>query len=298
MYNRKLKERFFRYCNENGKSESTVMKTRSMFELTDRVETKEGKDICALDRGTLEKAVVSDGIFSGRSFYTMFSILRQYIGWCIVNAVPGATDAVLHVDLPELDSIRAGQVFSDLDLARRLSEVYPPECDQTSKEVYKLFAWFAWARIPLAEAPGITSEQFESKTLSVRTEGRVFYLSPYARDTAEFLSVSGSFRINNRSYDTIPRRRGSLMLNGTRGAPTAASLSRHFANDFTDARKAGRTSSALTYAGIFYSSFYHVIYQNEAGGIDPDDSISVKDAEIGASREGYERWKLAFDTVQ
>lgn len=189
MYNRELKERFFRYLNENGKSESTVMKTRSLFALTENVESREGKDICALDRSEVEKAVLSDGIFKGRSFYTMFSILRQYAGWCIVNAVPGAADSVLRIRIPELEQVRNQEVFSDLDLNRRLEEVYPPEYSQTSKEVYKLFAWFAWARVPLADAPGITSDRFESKTLTVHTEQRVFYLSPYARETAEFLAV-------------------------------------------------------------------------------------------------------------
>lgn len=294
MYNQDIKNQFISFYHDGGRMKSSVDKASAAFRLAEPFEARERKDLCAMSREQVER-MISDGFLAGRSFFTMFSILRQYVRWCVENGVGGASTDFLRVSVPGLEKVRRQEVFSDLDLNRRLDEVYGADRHGQSCEVYRLYAWFAWARIDPSDVTEITKEQFDKTGLSVKLRDRKLLLSPLARETAVFLAESDSFAVENHVYKTLPRVPGTILLRNNRGIPTADSLKRRFAADFADARKSGRTKSSLTYESIAASSFYQTLYRYECAGADPDEAISRGEAERGASRELYERWKLAFD---
>ncbi len=294
MYNQDVKNQFLGFYHDGGRMKSSVDKAAAAFRLTEPFERREGKDLCAMDAEQAGR-MISEGVLSGRSFFTMFSILRHYVRWCVENGVGGASTDFLRVSVPGLEKIRNQEVFSDLDLKRRLDEVYGEDRHGQSCEVYRLYAWFAWAGIDPKSVTGITAEQFDKNSLSVKLGGRKYLLSPLAGGTAVFLAESDSFAVENHAYKSLPRVPGTVLLRNNRGIPTEDSLKKRFAADFADARKKGRTTSALTYESIADSSFCQTLYRYECAGMDPDEAISRGEAERGASRELYERWKLAFD---
>lgn len=294
MYNQDVKNQFLGFYHDGGRMKSSVDKAAAAFRLTEPFERREGKDLCAMDAETVGH-MISDGVLSGRSFYTMFSILRHYVRWCVEEGVEGVSGDFLRAVPPGLEKIRNQEVFSDLDLKRRLDEVYGEDRHGMSCEVYRLYAWFAWAGIRSDEAVAVTSGQFSKTDLSVTLGDRKVFLSPLSRETAVFLAESDSFAVENHTYKFLQRVPGTVLLRNNRGIPTEDSLKKRFAADFASARKSGKTTSAISYESIADSSFYHTMYQYECAGADPDETISRTDAERGASRELYERWKLAFD---
>ena len=295
MYNQEIKERFFRYCNEKAKSESTILKASALFRRTEPLEEREGKDICAISEGALSAAVSGD-MLKGRSFYTMFSILRQYARWCMESGVPGSSNSILNVSVPGLDAVRSRRVFNEIDLKRRLDEVYPEEKTGSANELFLMFAWLAWAQVPVGDTVKIKKDQVNLRSLSISAEGKNHVLSRYARHTAEFLVTSDSFTTSNPNavLASVRRKESEILLSGIKGVKTVGMMNRQFAIDFTNARNEGRTESALTYAGISESSMFYDIYKFESAGIDPDETITVNEQGKGASREDYEQWKLAF----
>jgi hypothetical protein len=294
MYNQDVKNRFLSFYHDGGRMKSSVDKAAAAFRLTEPFERREGKDLCAMDTEQIER-MISDGIIAGRSFFTMFSALRHYVRWCVEEGVCGTSPDFLRVFPTGLEKIRNQEVFSDLDLKRRLDEVYGAGKTGQSCEVYRMYAWFAWAGIQPSRITEITSEQLNKTDLSIRIDGRKYILSPLARDTAVFLAESDSFEVENHTYKSLLRVPGTVLLRNNRGIPSEDNLKKRFAADFAEARKNGRTTSAISYESIADSSFYHTMYRYECAGADPDEVLSRGEAERGASRELYERWKLAFD---
>ncbi len=309
MYNEDLKKRFI---EEKTKSESTKQYAYALFNSFESDERGWGADLCTRDTNDLESAVNKMVGLRRNSRWTTLSILKEYVRFCIDEQVPGACDAMLHVEVNNLEKVRTHMVSGPVHLQKYLDVVFETESKETIDNIYRCFYWLAFAGIYEDDAFKVTTKDVVLDLMTINYEGESF---PIYREAIpafknaidlEVFSFSHPKYTKDSHKDRAP---GELLIRGTKSSTCQANMRSIISSKGKKAVDDGLTEQHLSYSRIWLSGLFYRTYENERAGSGVDftkaavrsmQGKTYKNDENQRKRiihdynDDYQRWKEVF----
>ena len=314
MYNEELKTRFVRQYTT---STNTAKMCEAVFNLFEPHEHTWNADLCTKSAEDLQPIVDSIAGLRARSSLSRIIMLKDYVKWCIgVARVPGACDGMLKINTIGLDKIRRQTVASPLHLQKYLSDIFAPESDHSTDNIYRCYYWLAYGGVPEEDILKIKCSDVDLGNMVVHYNDTEIPI--YREAIAAFKNCAEleQFVYNHPNYTkTVWKDRvdGDTLLRGIRANPSVYSIRVETSKRAKIHEE--KTALRLSYFRVWISGIFYRIYERELIGEDPDFS-AVADAKmkgktykldsgrntreakkrkiINDYKEDYQRWKLAF----
>ena len=277
MYNKEIKERFFR---ENEIKETYVAEESTFFEKIGVYESKISMDIAQMGRDSVVSAINSVEITEYSTAEHYMSILKNYTKWCLDNSVfdnPAGGALSLTIKDIDLAKILSKTLFrNDLEFVSAMRKVRTFD-DGYPEPVYWAFAWLGVERkfvLSLKDsAVDLVNRVIYDEIGNVIVDGfsDVIYnvLDQYVRCNSSTRENGSSITevIKDRSVDTFIKK-------------FCSKKSGKFGNEFTDNQITSYTaklnrmyeslgySQKLTYTNIQESGGLYRVFQLEQSGVD------------------------------
>lgn len=298
MYNEQLKREFIDQYTDKP---SRIRFCEALFNGTEQYENLWNADICTKSGEELEKAVNNMVGARTSSQSGRLNVLREYFRWCAEKGIPGASEAILAVDIDSTAKMRARSVSSPLHLQMYLDGIFQKEAMQTKDNILRAYCWLAYMGLPENDIMELRSDEVDLKNMIVSHEGEEYRIYaeavPCLRNCKELTFFY--YRHPNYPDKAYPRDRvpGDLLIRGTT-AGTSVYLIR---NDVaragrkykTKAQKGGGTKEQqfyrqtealrLSYYRIWLSGLFYRTFLLEGAGVPPDFSEAI--AKRAAERE-------------
>lgn len=315
MYNEELKERFI---NQAAVSVSTRKKYRTLFDITESIESEEGLDLCCMDAKLIKRCIEKCGIKT-ESIAQAHALIKNYSKWCIEQEIEGAKYSIRDVYISDLavNRIKETTVSSPFHLQKCLDEVFAKEDNLEFSLTYRCFLWLAFIGCPEDIAFKLKTTDVILQEMIVKTKiGSETYEFPIYREalkTFKYCSELDYFMSNNPNYKKVyklPRVSSNQLLRGLKKEATQA----RFRNEVSKFVRAANTTK-LSYSHVFMSGIFYRKYQEELAGMRVDFSDVVgymTDGKEYVMKSGkdyknwrknrqeiymemdYDKWKMAF----
>lgn len=270
MYNAELKERFL---VETTNTEAARAARRKTFNLFQKIETEEGKDVCTMSAEKIQ-AVLNNATTGTRARSSENDIvtIRSYIKWCASKNVEGVCLDGLNITSPAVEQMRTRTVKSPLHLKKFLEDVFIEE-DGTTFDPIKCFFWMAYGGCREEDVMYLTSNDidFERRIIKTRTWQGILYKEGI--DTVRQCVEAKSFLYINSMYINkgwIVRERvpGNCIFRGVRGAsePDLSVFRSNISRKIKAAIAEGKTDLNLSYYRVWLSGAFYRLRELEIAG--------------------------------
>ena len=317
MYNNELKTKFVRNYTQ---SLSVAKLCETIFNKVGQYEEKWNADICTRTAEELQPMIDSIVGFRSRSKWSTLIILKDYVKWCIGNNIPNACDGMLKINTVGLDNVKTQMVSIPKHLQKYLNEIYDPESDCSTDNIYRCFFWLAYSGMKEEDILDVKCEDVDLATLTVHYNGKDYEIYREAIPAFKNCVELGSFVYNHPLYSanrTVwkPRADGNTLVRGIRSTSSLKSMRMTLSRKAKEAIDNGRTTQRLSYYRVYLSGLFYRMYEREKSGEPVDftqDALEfmegreyqfekgckneiIKRREIAKDYlEDYQRWKLAF----
>ena len=302
MYNAKQKESFIRdYTTKISVNEQA----KRLFDLFEPYEEQWGADLCT--RTTEEIQPVFDRIAGVResSSHAPRTILRGYARWCMENGIPGATDAVMHLENAGADRLRDRMIRNPRHLQAVLDIICEPESEETADNYVRCYCWLAYAGLGAEDALTVRASEVDFTQMLIHHGSRDYPIYREALPAFRNCVRLTEFRYKHPNYpdrtvwkDRIP---GDVLVRGIRSVPSMAVMQVELSRRLRRANEAGKTEMRLSYYRIWLSGVFYRMYEDELAGF-PADFSAVVDEKLGdfqyklpdkGNTQEYKRKKVA-----
>lgn len=317
MYNEELKTKFTRSYTQ---SPSMAKLCATIFNKVGQYEEKWGADVCTRTAEELQPMIDSIVGFRSRSKWSTLIILKDYVKWCLGTSVPNACDGMLKINTVGLDNVRTQMVSIPKHLQKYLDEIYDPESDQSTDNIYRCFFWLAYSGMKEEEILEVKCDEVDLTTLTVSHNGNDYEIHREAIPAFRNCVELSSFVFNHPLYSanhTVwkPRADGDTLVRGIRSVSSLKAMRMTLSRKAKEAIDDGKTTQRLSYYRVYLSGLFYRMYEREKSGepVDfSDDALkfmegreyqfekgckneAIKRREIAKDYlEDYQRWKLAF----
>lgn len=301
MYNSELKAQFiYNYIGDDYNAQKVCA---SVFNFTEISEVSWGADICTRSAEELQPIFnYLNGVRA--SSFRRTIILHQYLKWCYINGIPGATREYEKIEMQEVDRMRERTVNSPSTARRYLDIIFDYEDELTIDNVYRCYYWMAFIGVEKDDAPKI-------KVGDVDLARRILYYknNEYVICKEAFPSFYNCVKLKgfvrkgrgeNVIMDRVP---GKQLLRGVRAEFSIESFGVILSKKTNGAVKNGKTDKKMTYDRFWLSGLFCRMYSQEIAGdvVDFSDvarrfhnSREQKRANANYAYE-YEIWKATFN---
>ena len=317
MYNEELKTKFVRSYT---KSVSMAKLCATIFNKVGQFEESWDADVCTKTTEELQPMINNIVGFRSRSKWSTLIILKDYVKWCIGTGVPNACDGMLKINTIGLDNVKTQMVSIPKHLQKYLNEVYDPEGDQSTDNIYRCFFWLAYSGMKEEDILTVRCSDVDLSNLVVHHNGNDFEIYREAIPAFRNCITLESFVYNHPLYSaqkTVwnPRADGNTLIRGIRSVSSLKSMRMTISRKAKEAIDNGRTNQRLSYYRVYLSGLFYRMYEREKSGEPVDfteDALrfmegrkyqfekgckneAIKKREIAKDYlEDYQRWKLAF----
>lgn len=315
MYNAELKTKFI---NQYSDSIAARKYHESTFNLLEKYEEEWGSDICTRKEDEIKP--VLDKILGlrqqGRIAKT--SMLRTYAKWCLEQEVDGACDAMLNVDIEDLQIVREQMVNSPLHLQKYMDILFTKEDMKTMDNVTRCFLWLAYGGVPEDEITDVNIDDVDLGNMTIKLNDKEYPIYRESLQAFKNCIDLDYFVYYHPNYSKeILRERvpGKQLLRGIKAEAQIRLLRVEVSKKARKAIADGKTNARLSYYRVWLSGLYYKKYQLELVGTKPDfldvaeefmqgktynlssgrNLIGSKQRRVAKQyKDDYERWKLAF----
>lgn len=274
MYNKELKERFLEYYKEkkSGK-QSMINRAENVFKRVEAFEQKWGKDLCLQDEPEEIQKLVDEvsSVVSGTTSGQLL-VLRDYCNWCLNNNIDGASNLLQTIRKPTSEKLKNMTFANPLQLQVRLNQIFQPEQDETSHNMYRALLWLAFMGFTESEAWEIKSDEVNLDKMEIIHDNIVAKIYQEAEPSIRNCKELNYFRYTNSNYkeETInrPKIKSDLLLRGLKAEP-GKWLNSELSRAQTNAIRAGKIEGHIKYSTVFRSGVFYIAFQQEQTGIKP-----------------------------
>lgn len=270
MYNAELKERFL---VETTNTEAARAARRKTFNLFQKIEKEEGKDVCTMSAEKIQ-AVLNNATTGTRARSSENDIvtIRSYIKWCASKNVDGTCLDGLNVTSPAVEQMRTRTVKSPLHLKKFLDDVFIEE-DGTTFDPIKCFFWMAYGGCREEDVIYLTSNDidFDRMIIKAKTWQGILYKEGIntVRQCVEaksFLYINSKYI--NKGWITRDRVPGDCIFRGVRGSsdPDLSVFRSNISRKIKAAIAEGKTDLNLSYYRVWLSGAFYRLRELEIAG--------------------------------
>ena len=317
MYNEELKIKFVRSYTT---SVSMAKLCETIFNKVGQYEERWGEDVCTRTADELQPMIDNIVGFRSRSKWSTLIVLKDYVKWCLGTNVPNACDGMLKINTVGLDNVRTQMVSIPKHLQRYLDEIYDPESDQSTDNIYRCFFWLAYSGMKETDILEVKCSEVDFASLTVRHNGEEYEIYREAISAFKNCAELNSFVYNHPLYSASrtvwkPRAEGDTLVRGIRSTSSLNAMRMTLSRKAKEALDNGKTTQRLSYYRVYLSGLFYRMYEREKSGETVDftaDALkfmegreyqfdkgckneAIKKREIAKDYlEDYQRWKLAF----
>ena len=273
MFNHELKEKFIKEFTTSLNVRNACV---SIFNVFEKYENNWNADLCTKEAKDLQPIVEESVGMRSKSKKLRINILRDYVKWCINNNIPGACDGMLHVNTTgfETEKMRQQTVTSPLHLQMCLNQIFEPEYEETSDNIYRCFCWLAYAGVEENDILNIRTSDVDFLNMVVKYKGEEFPI--YRESIPTFKNcvnlVYFQYKHPNYSAKTIFRARvgGDILIRGIKSTPTILSMRVILSRRYKKYLNNHEVGMKLSYSRIWISGLFYRMYERERAGLPVD----------------------------
>lgn len=231
MYNEQLKRT---YLEKLDYKELYKKNIESMFNICEAFEIKFSRDVSTFTQDMVAEMMSEVGLLS-KTKYPKISILRQYAKWCVQNGVSGANYEVFNTsyesDVSNFSKIKRRMIANPKHLQDCLDKLFDPEDACTIDNIYRCYAWFAYAGLRSEQMLKLSKYDVDIDRLTIYCNDRRFQLEPLARKALLNCCILSYFTYLHPNYGSeIQRERyhSNQLMRGIKADMTKEQIKREY----------------------------------------------------------------------
>lgn len=305
MYNAKQKELYISELRTNaGKSDA-----RYMFEATEQIEEQNKTDLCAFSNELISKALTQiAGIKTGTQKKAVLKF-KAYIKWCLQNNIEKTNADALkfHIDSLGLDMFYIQSVSSPGHLQSCLDEIFAPEEELVTDNVYRAFLWLAFAGMEKDDILRLKSTDLDIKNKCVYgSENESYSLPNQSLNVLKICAEATHFNYTHARYTKYWERvQSEQLLRNVKSELTDNTIRKRLREARFDSQGDLKTQMELTYSHVWLSGIFFRARISEITENRKPNFLDIAVKEVGEFSDfavikakeylrDYTRWKAAF----
>lgn len=267
MYNEERKLQFVRDYTDN---ENTMVIARTVFAASKEYEIRWGADLCSFTLDQLQEFVDNELGIRVKSRHLAYTLLKEYIKWCLITKVPGANDVIGMVDMTGIPVVRRHMVSSPLHLQKCLDEIFDPESDNTVDNLYRCYYWMAYSGMQEKKIVSIKNEDVDFFDMSVCSEEGTYYLYREALPAFRKATQLSAFVKKNARYSAggvpLDRVNSPYLFRSIGGVVRIDTIRSTLSLRVVKAIEAEMTKVQISYQRVYMSGLFYRMYERERAG--------------------------------
>lgn len=305
MYNAEQKELYISQLKTSaGKSDAQYM-----FKATEQIEEKNNADICSFSNELISEALTPIAGIKTKAHKQMVLKFKTYIKWCIKNNITNTnTDALkFNIDMIGLDLFYTQTVSSPGHLQSCLDEIFTPEDELGTDNIYRAFLWLAFAGMEKDDILMLKSTDFDIKNKCVYgRENESYHLPDQSLNVIKICAEATHFNYTHARYTKYWERvQSDQLLRNVKSELTDNTIRKRLREARFDAQGNLKTKMELTYSHVWLSGIFFRARISEITENRKPNFLDIAAREVGEfndfavikSKEylrDYTRWKAAF----